>query len=187
VLHNLADRMASEQGKRVNLNCVGLNGKDIPELYRGPVKDITVQFVRNGIVHGIETPEERLSSQKGQVGRISISFTPLGNKGFELSYRDDGRGLDLDAIKSAALQRGFVSADQIGTMDERAVMGLIFQRGFSTSESVSTDAGRGVGMDLVRNLVNELDGKVRVSTARGEFTQFKITLPALYGDVDKAA
>lgn len=187
VLHNLAERMQSELGKRVELHCVGLSGKEIPELYRGPIKDIAVQFVRNGLVHGIEMPDERMANQKGQVGRMAISFTSLGNKGYEFSYRDDGRGLDLDTIKSTAVEKGFVSADQIEQMDERAVMGLIFQRGFSTSRNVSTDSGRGVGMDVVRNLVNELDGKVRVSTARGEFTQFKITLPALYGDVDKAA
>ncbi len=187
LLHNLAENVAGEQGKRVNLHCVGLEGKHVPEIYRGPIKDMAVQFIRNGISHGIETADERISANKGQVGRIAMKFIPLNGKGFEFSYRDDGRGLDMELIRKTAVEKGFVSADQIGTMDERSVMALIFHRGFSTSSKVTTDAGRGIGMDVVRNLVNELNGRVRVSTARGEFTQFKITLPAVPTDLDQAA
>lgn len=187
LLHNLCERVAADQGKRATLHCAGFDGKQIPELYRGPVKDIAVQFVRNGIAHGIETPEERLAGKKGQVGRISLTFAALGARGFEFNYRDDGRGLDLERIRATAVEKGFVSADQIGAMSESAVMALIFQRGFSTSGRVTPNAGRGIGMDVIRNLVNELNGKVRVSTAAGEFTSFKISLPAIPGDVDQAA
>ncbi|NNF61416.1 MAG: hypothetical protein HKO55_00865 [Gammaproteobacteria bacterium] len=187
LMHNLAERIADEQGKRVNLHCVGLEGRHVPEAYRGPLKDMALQFIRNGVTHGIEPPGERNEANKGQVGRIAMKFMPLNGTGFEFSYRDDGRGLDLDLIRRTAVEKGFVTADQIDTMEERAVMALIFQRGFSTCEQVSTDAGRGVGMDVIRNLVNELNGKVRVSTARGEFTQFKITLPAIPSDMDQAA
>ncbi|NNF66934.1 MAG: hypothetical protein HKM98_05450, partial [Gammaproteobacteria bacterium] len=187
MLHNLAERIAEEQGKRVHLHCVGLEGKHVPDMYRGPVKDMAIQFIRNGVTHGIETADERLIANKGQVGRIAMKFVPLGDGGFEFSYRDDGRGLDMDLIRKTALKKGFVSADQIESMEERAVMALIFKRGFSTSQATTTDAGRGVGMDIIRNLVNELSGRVRVSTARGEFTQFKITLPAIPRDMDQAA
>ncbi|MDH3589237.1 MAG: ATP-binding protein, partial [Gammaproteobacteria bacterium] len=188
LLHNLAERIGTEQGKRVNVHCIGLEGKHVPEIYRGPVKDMAVQLIRNGVTHGIETPDERLQINKGQVGRIAMKFIPLGpNGGFEFSYRDDGRGLNIDLIRRTAVEKGFVGADQVEKMDERALMALIFQRGFSTSEVVSTDAGRGVGMDVIRNLVNELDGRVRVSTARGEYTQFKITLPSVPHDLDQAA
>ena len=103
------------------------------------------------------------------------------------TYRDDGRGLDMDLIRRTATEKGFVSADQIEAMEEREVMALIFRRGFSTSATVNSDAGRGVGMDVIRHLVNELDGRVRVSTARGEFTQFKVTLPAIPTNVYQAA
>ena len=187
LLHNLTERIAEEQGKRVNLHCVGLEGKHVPEMYRGPVKDMAIQFIRNGVTHGIEGPEDRLVANKGQVGRIAMKFVPLGDGNFEFSYRDDGRGLDMDLIRNTAVDKGFVSADQIEAMEDRAVMALIFKRGFSTSTEVSSDAGRGVGMDVIRNLVNELSGRVRVSTARGEFTQFKVTLPAIPRDMDQAA
>lgn len=189
LLHNLAEQVAEDQGKRVNLHCIGLESKTIPELYRGPVKDMAIQFIRNGVTHGIETPEERLASNKGQFGRIAMKFLPMGHNdnGFEFSYRDDGRGLDMELIRRTATEKGFVTADQIDAMDEKEVMALIFKRGFSTSEKISNDAGRGVGMDVIRNLVNELNGRVRISTARGEFTQFKITLPAIPSNVHKAA
>lgn len=187
MLQKLTDQLASDNGKRVAFMSSGLDSDSMPSEYRKPIKDIAVQFVRNGVTHGIEVPSERLAAQKSQDGMISLSFTDLGAAGYELSYRDDGRGLDPDRIRQAAIDKGFVNADEVENMDQRTVYALIFKRGFSTSDVVSNDAGRGVGMDVIRNIVNALNGRVRIATSRGEFTQFRISLPAIPRDVSKAA
>ncbi len=187
MLTRLAERIAADHGKEVRLDCHSLDATGMPERYRAAVKDIAVQFVRNGVTHGIETPEQRLAVQKSRVGQVSLSFDQAVDGGYVLQYRDDGRGLCLERIKQVALDKGFVTADQIGKMEQRQIFGLIFRHGFSTSEKVTGDAGRGVGMDIIRNLVNTLGGKVRVSTSPGQYTSFSIRLPAVGDNVTQAA
>jgi two-component system chemotaxis sensor kinase CheA len=96
----------------------------------------------------------------------------------ELTVKDDGAGLQLERIKQVAVERGLLSAAQAALLDQRQTMALIFRPGFSTADDVTSDAGRGAGMDLVRVLVAELNGRVGMSTAKGRYTKFKIWLPA---------
>lgn len=174
-LNDLATRVANSQSKQVSLRCVGLD--QVPESYRRAVKDITIQLVRNAVVHGIEAPDERSSSNKSQAGALSVEFKPRDNDGYELIVQDDGRGLQLERIKEAALERGIITAEQARLLDPKQTMALIFRPGFSTAEQVTTDAGRGAGMDLVRILVAELGGRVGLASADGKFSKFKIWLP----------
>jgi len=175
-LEDLAARVASTQEKRVTLKCSGL--AQIPEAYKRAVKDITIQLVRNAVVHGIETPEQRSKAQKSESGVLGVEFTQRGNEGFELVVQDDGRGLQLDRIKEVAVERGLITQAQAALLDPRQTMALIFRPGFSTADRVTTDAGRGAGMDLVRILVAELGGRVGLASAGGRFSKFKIWLPA---------
>ncbi|HEY8538611.1 MAG TPA: ATP-binding protein [Steroidobacteraceae bacterium] len=175
-LEELANRIASSQSKQVQVKCTGLDR--VPEAYRKAVKDITIQLVRNAVVHGIETPEERLRANKSEVGTLGVEFTQRGNEGFELIVQDDGRGLQLDRIKEVAIERGLITPAQAAMLDPRQTMALIFRPGFSTAERVTSDAGRGAGMDLVRVLVAELGGRVGLASAGGRFSKFKIWLPA---------
>jgi HPt (histidine-containing phosphotransfer) domain-containing protein len=174
-LESLAARVAESQSKRVALKCAGL--EQVPEAYKQAVKDITIQLVRNAVVHGIEAPEERVKAQKSETGHLGVAFAESAD-GFELIVQDDGRGLQLDRIKEVAIQRGMITAVQAEALDARQVMALIFRPGFSTVDSVTTDAGRGAGMDLVRALVAELGGRVGLASAGGRFAKFKIWLPA---------
>lgn len=182
----LATRLAEEQRKQVEVVCHGFDGPQVPEHMRKAVKDMAVQFIRNGVSHGIEVPEERLRAQKDQKGRLSLTFQRKGEH-YELGYRDDGCGLVVEKIRAAALSRGFVSADQIHNMNDRQVMSLIFRRGFSTAANVDGNAGRGVGMDVVRHLISELGGRVKMSTAPGQYTAFKVILPAAENPAEQAA
>jgi two-component system, chemotaxis family, sensor kinase CheA len=175
-LEDLAARVASSQSKQVTLRCTGLDA--VPEAYRRAVKDITIQLVRNAVVHGIEEPSERTKSNKGEVGALAVEFAPRGTDGFELIVQDDGRGLQLDRIKEVAVERGLITPAQAAMLDPRQTMALIFRPGFSTADRVTTDAGRGAGMDLVRILVAELGGRVGLASAGGKFSKFKIWLPA---------
>jgi len=178
MLESLGERLAEEQGKQVQVVCHGFELRDMEEGMHKSIKDICVQLVRNGISHGIEPPEERLKAQKDRCGRVALNVQRAGDR-IELNYRDDGRGLLIDKIREAALARGFVSADQVHEMDERQIMSLIFRRGFSTAGKVDGNSGRGVGMDVVRHLVQELGGKVRMSTVAGQHTTFTIVLPGV--------
>ena len=177
LFEQLAARVAEENGKKVQLACSGFEPGNVPEHYRQAVKDISIQLIRNGVCHGIESPEERLAAQKAQEGRVFLSFHRKGAN-FELAYRDDGRGLEVERIREAALRKGFVSADHIEKMTDRQIMALIFRRGFSTSVKVDGNSGRGVGMDVVRHLVHEVGGRIKMSTSAGKFTAFTVALPA---------
>lgn len=175
-LEDLAARVASTHEKRVTLKCVGLN--HVPEAYKRAVKDITIQLVRNAVVHGIETPDQRAKANKAEAGVLGVEFHQRGSEGFELVVQDDGRGLQLDRIKEVAVERGLITQAQAALLDPRQTMALIFRPGFSTADRVTTDAGRGAGMDLVRILVAELGGRVGLASAGGRFSKFKIWLPA---------
>jgi HPt (histidine-containing phosphotransfer) domain-containing protein len=176
-LEKLAAKVADSQAKRVELKFHGLDR--VPEHYKRAVKDITIQLVRNAVVHGIEMPQDRLASQKPEAGILNIDFVDRGSEGYELVVRDDGRGLQLDRIKEVAIDRGLITPAQASLLDARQAMALIFRPGFSTSEDVTSDAGRGAGMDLVRVLVAEMGGRVGLASAGGRFAKFKIWLPAL--------
>jgi chemotaxis protein histidine kinase CheA len=174
-LEDLAARVASSQSKQVTLRCSGLDA--VPESYRRAVKDITIQLVRNAVVHGIEEPTERAKANKAETGALAVEFTQRGTDGYELIVQDDGRGLQLDRIKEVAVERGLITPAQAAMLDPRQTMALIFRPGFSTADRVTTDAGRGAGMDLVRILVAELGGRVGLASAGGKFSKFKIWLP----------
>jgi len=175
-LKSLASRIAGEQSKQVQLACSGLD--NVPKNYRHAVKDIAIQMVRNCVAHGIESPSERSNASKDAAGTIVIKFESRDADGYEFVIQDDGRGLSTERLKETAVQRGLLSADQAAQLDDRRALSLIFMPGFTTQHGVTKDAGRGVGMDIVRNLVQELGGKVGVSTTVGRFARFRIWLPA---------
>jgi HPt (histidine-containing phosphotransfer) domain-containing protein len=174
-LKSLAERIARELAKQVKVTCQGL--ENVPRDYRRPIKDIAIQMVRNSVAHGIESPDERRGAGKGATGLITIKFEDRGAEGFEFICQDDGRGLSAAKLKETAVKRGLLTAEQAAQLDDRRALSLIFMAGFSTQAEVTKDAGRGVGMDLVRSLIQELGGKVGVSTTEGRFARFRIWLP----------
>jgi HPt (histidine-containing phosphotransfer) domain-containing protein/PAS domain-containing protein len=174
-LQLLASRLAVENGKDVALQCVGFEA--IPEGYRRPVKDIGVQAVRNAIVHGIEPAAARVAAGKVRQGTIRLSFHGSGDAGYKLIVEDDGQGLSTDRIKEAALKKGFITPERAATLDTKQIFSLLFQPGFSTVETATKDAGRGVGMNVIADLTNQMGGRVSVATSAGKFTRLTMTLP----------
>jgi two-component system, chemotaxis family, sensor kinase CheA len=173
----VAQRVASSLSKEIHVECVGL--AVLPSEYRRMVKDIAVQAVRNSLVHGIESPQLRLGAGKPAQGTIHIEVQDLGSAGYKLTLEDDGQGLSTDRIKQVAVHKGFVSQEQADAMDSRQVLGLLFRAGFTTVDVATKDAGRGVGMNLMADLVQQSGGKLGVATAPGKFTRFTIMLPAV--------
>jgi two-component system, chemotaxis family, sensor kinase CheA len=174
-LQQLATRVARENNKEAAVKCVGFDA--IPEDYRRAVKDIGVQAVRNAIVHGIEPAAARLSAGKPQQGLVRLTFQTLDDGGYKLVVEDDGQGLSTERIKEAALKKGFITPEKAQTLDTKQVFSLMFHAGFSTLDTATKDAGRGVGMNLIADLTNQMGGKVSVATSAGKFTRLTMTMP----------
>src|SRR5579863_6643040 len=174
-LQQLAARVARENGKETVLQCVGFDA--IPDDFRRAVKDIAVQAVRNAIVHGIEAPAARLAAGKSLQGVVRLTFQDLGDAGYKLIVEDDGQGLSTERIKEAAVKKGFITPERAQTLDTKQIFSLLFHAGFSTLETATKDAGRGVGMNLIADLTNQMGGKVSVATSAGKFTRLTMSMP----------
>jgi HPt (histidine-containing phosphotransfer) domain-containing protein len=175
MLQQLTQRVAGENHKDAALQCMGFD--TVPDEYRRIVKDIAVQAVRNSIVHGLESTSDRLHNGKPAQGQLKLIFQELGDAGYKLIAEDDGQGLSTEKIKHAALKKGFITAEKAATLDAKQVFSLLFQPGFSTVETATKDAGRGVGMNLMAGLMQQIGGKVSVATVPGKFTRLTLSLP----------
>lgn len=175
MLETLALEVAKSHGKRVRIASTGLDA--VPAPYRRAVKDAAIQMVRNSIVHGIESPDERRTVDKPEVGSLQMDFSQAQDGSFTLTFQDDGRGLSYEKILDVALRRGILEPAQAASLQRGEVLAMIFRSGFSTAEQVSQDAGRGVGLDVVAAAVRGLGGQVGVASGPGKFTRFKLMLP----------
>jgi chemotaxis protein histidine kinase CheA len=133
--------------------------------------------VRKAIVHGIEPPAARLAAGKSLQGVVRLTFQDLGGGTYKLIVEDDGQGLSTERIKEAAVKKGFITPERAQTLDTKQVFSLLFHAGFSTLETATKDAGRGVGMNLIADLTNQMGGKVSVATSAGKFTRLTMTMP----------
>jgi two-component system chemotaxis sensor kinase CheA len=184
LLEQLAGRLARDHGKKVSLEFDGLN--NVPPEYRRMVKDISIQAVRNAIVHGIEPPAARQASGKPPVGTVRLDFQATGDSGYRFRIEDDGRGLATERIKEAGIKRGLISVEQAAGMDPKSAYALLFKAGFSTVEEVTKDAGRGVGMNVIAQFMQQIGGRVGLATTEGKFTRLTVTLPASAAHLDQA-
>lgn len=135
-----------------------------------------IHLVRNAIDHGIETPDERRESGKHGQGHIILEATRAGDR-LNIDVRDDGRGIDLSAIRAKARERGLVTAEEADSLNDEQSIQLIFSAGFSTAAAVTDISGRGVGMDVVRTAVEQLGGRISVTSTLGAGTSVRLDLP----------
>jgi chemosensory pili system protein ChpA (sensor histidine kinase/response regulator) len=127
-------------------------------------------------VHGLETPDERRARGKPAAGTVSLGASHRGAF-VVVEVADDGRGIDADRVRRRAVAQGFVGAEAAAALTDREALDLIFRPGFSTAAEVTTTAGRGVGMDIVRTNVGRLNGEIDVNTEAGAGTRFTLRLP----------
>jgi len=171
-LEEMSIFLADMYSKRVSLVVVGL--EDVPRHYRRSIEKILGQLIHNAIRHGVENPADRVILDKPETGTVSVQFQRLGEDGYQLSVQDDGRGLDHDKIRAEAVRQGMLTAEVAAKIDSRKLASLIFRPGFTT---VGEDGARGIGMDVVRDLVTKAGGRVGIATKPGEYTRFRISLP----------
>jgi len=179
-LGNLTDRFyrvvrqtAKELDKKANLELKGTR----TELDRSVLEKITGPFehlLRNAVAHGLETPAERARLGKPEIGEIAIDAVQRGNE-VVLTVSDDGAGLNFARIRQKAVEAGLLAPDV--ELPEPQLAQFIFVSGFSTATEVSQVAGRGVGMDVVKNEITSLGGRVEIVSTTGRGTTFTITLP----------
>ena len=172
-LYRVVRQAAKETGKQVRLDLVGSH----TEVDRGVLDRMAGAFehlLRNSVTHGIEAPASRQAQGKEPMGTIIVAVHQEGNE-VAIEFRDDGAGLDLERIRrKAEAQQLLVPGAEVS---EAELAQLIFTPGFSTAESVTELAGRGIGMDVVRAEVNAMGGRIETATAAGQGTSFKLILP----------
>lgn len=172
-LYRVVRQAAKETGKQVRLDILGGS----TEIDRGVLDRMTGAFehlLRNCVTHGIERPEVRTAAGKDATGNIAVVLRQEGNE-VSVEFRDDGAGLNLARIREKGEKMGLVAPGSEHSDGELA--NLIFMPGFSTAETVTELAGRGVGMDVVRSEVNAMGGRIETATARGQGTAFTLVLP----------
>ncbi len=131
-------------------------------------------LLRNSVAHGIEIPTKRLEMGKPEIGQITIALRQEGNE-IVMTLNDDGAGLDIDCIREKALQQGLMRADEM--LSDKQIISFIFAHGLSTVQELSEVAGRGIGLDVVKNEITSLGGRVEVSSEINAGTNFTIYLP----------
>ena len=138
--------------------------------------DPLVHLVRNSVDHGIEMPADRIAAGKPSLGTVKLSASQEGDH-ILLSIVDDGKGMDPDKLKEIAISRGVLDADAAARMTDEEAFNLIFAPGFSTKTEISEVSGRGVGMDVVKTKINQLNGTVKIDSVLGKGTTLEIKVP----------
>lgn len=172
----MAENIATKHNKKVEVDVNNLNISDIPEEYQDDVKNVIIQFVRNALVHGIEHSDSRTAIGKPAIGNIRI-FTQKTSDGVVVIVRDDGKGIDLDSIRDKLIHKHQYSTEKTASLSSTQLLGYMFRSGFSTSSDVNYDAGRGVGLSIVKNFSNKCNGKISVIYDAKKFTEFKVFIP----------
>jgi chemotaxis protein histidine kinase CheA len=166
--------LATIQGKRVRVT-VDAGGTQLERGILDQLWDPLLHLVRNAIDHGVETPEDR--GDKPPQATVVISARSDGPHVL-VTIVDDGRGIDVDEVRAAAVSRGLMSDAVAGALTHGEVLDLLFSHGFTTRQSVTEVSGRGVGLDVVRRKIDHLGGKVTVSSELGRGTSFTLSVPA---------
>ncbi|HET7845554.1 MAG TPA: Hpt domain-containing protein, partial [Xanthomonadales bacterium] len=172
-LRRLVRQTADELGKRASLRIEGAQGemdRNLLERMKAPFE----HMLRNALAHGIESPAERAAAGKPAEGAVKIAVSREATE-VVIRVSDDGKGMDRDAIRRKAIERGLMRAD--AQLSDRDLFGFVLETGFSTAEQVTKIAGRGVGMDVVASEIKQLGGTLAIDSQRGKGTDFNIRQP----------
>jgi len=167
--------ISNEMGKKVNFVIVGEN-TELDKRMIDELGDPLVHLVRNAIDHGLESETIRKNRGKSETGTLTLEAAHSGNHVL-ITISDDGGGINTQKVKQRAIERGLASPMEVETMTDHQIAQFIWAPGFSTAEVVSDISGRGVGMDIVKTRIGELNGTVEVESHMGQGTRFVIRLP----------
>lgn len=167
--------LAKELGKEIELEMTG-EETEVDRTIIDEIGDPLIHLIRNSLDHGIESPEIRKQRGKDEVGMLRLRAYPDGNN-VVIELEDDGAGIDIEKVKSKAIDRGLITQTEAKELTADSVVDLLFKAGFSTADSVSDVSGRGVGLDVVKSKIESINGTVEVETGYHKGSKFSIRLP----------
>ena len=167
--------LARQLKKEINLELVG-EETDLDKNLVEALADPLVHLVRNAVDHGVEMPEEREAAGKARTGRVVLSAEQEGDH-ILLSISDDGKGMDPNILRAKAVEKGLMDKDAAERLSESDCYNLIFAPGFSTKTEISDVSGRGVGMDVVKTKISQLNGSINIFSAKGQGSKIVIKVP----------
>jgi len=176
-LYDLAESVAKRQNKKIEFSTSGLNDYALSESVVDYINTVATQLIRNSIVHGVEAPQERAELQKDETGLITLTLSKRKGKELHIDFKDDGIGLNSKMIREKAIESNIITSDAAELMAAHEVISLLFHSGFTTSNQVDQDHGHGVGMALVKEKTNLLNGKIRINTKPNQGTRFSFSIP----------
>lgn len=176
-LHELTQQISHRHQKHAYLVMTGFAEIPLPAEIMSLINDLSVQFIRNAVVHGLELPNLRRTKKKPLTGRVDVRLSRLPNNQIELSVSDDGSGIDYELIRRKALASGRWSREELAGWNHKKLLMLIFEHGFSTANQTTEDAGKGVGMDVIAHRIRQYRGTIRVSNRPGKHCEFTVRLP----------
>ena len=178
-LADYVSRTSERLAKPAELDVREFQEATIPARYRGLLRDVLTHFANNALVHGLESGPVREMKGKPPLGRLILRTMETDPATFQFSFSDDGQGLQASKLRKRAIEMGLASPEQISAWPGHKLVELIFEPGFSTVDRATTEAGRGLGMNVVKDrVVNEFGGEIRVSSVPGSGCSFHIVLPA---------
>jgi len=165
--------LSGELGKEIEMTTDGAE-TELDKTVIEKLNDPLVHLIRNSIDHGIELPEAREAAGKPRYGTVHLAAVHSGDSVL-ITIKDDGAGLDKEAIRTKAIEKGIITAT--AELSEKELFGLIFAPGFSTAKTISSISGRGVGMDVVKRAIEALRGTIEIASVRGEGTRIMVRIP----------
>jgi two-component system chemotaxis sensor kinase CheA len=168
----MTEDIAAQLDKQINFRAFGsLRDPSLLNKLRDPI----IHLVRNALDHGIEDKFERLSAGKDEVGRIRVSFLEKGDQTV-IEVGDDGKGIDFEVIRERALERGILKSSEKDASNAR-LLKILFSPSFSSLDHATDISGRGVGLDVVQDVVRSLNGEISVATQDNRGTKFILKIP----------
>ena len=167
--------LARSLKKEIKLEMVG-EETDLDKNLVEALADPLVHLVRNAVDHGIEEPEERVATGKSREGSVVLSASQQGDH-IQLTIEDDGKGMNADVLRKIAVDKGLMDEESAARLDDKECFNLIFAPGFSTKTEISDVSGRGVGMDVVKTRITQMNGTVEIDSKRGQGSTIIIKVP----------
>ncbi|WP_079709467.1 chemotaxis protein CheA [Paraliobacillus ryukyuensis] len=168
-------QLAKDLNKQIDLVIYGAE-TELDRTVIDEIGDPLVHLIRNGLDHGIETPEERKQQGKDEKGTLTLNAYHSGNHVF-IEISDNGAGINRDKVAKKAIENGVITEEQVANLTDSQINQLIFESGFSTADKISDISGRGVGLDVVKNTIESLGGSIRIESEFGKGSLFSIQLP----------
>ncbi|MDX1960137.1 MAG: chemotaxis protein CheA, partial [Leptospiraceae bacterium] len=178
LFHRTVRDLSRETGKNVQLIIEG-GDTTIDKQILEELKDPLMHLIRNAIDHGIETNEERIELKKPDSATVQLVGKSYSDS-VVIEIKDDGKGIDIERVKSKALEKGLYTKEELSLMDSKRIYSILFHHGFSTRSEVSSLSGRGVGMDVVKSFVEKFKGDIETDSKLGEGTTFRLRLPTKF-------